>query len=79
MKKRIQGLTFLRLELHHPIKPQTLAPLLIDGMDIMLRKYGLCTSSIAPGTEHQSWEKCDLTKHISRQNKENIENFIQHS
>jgi len=54
------------------------APLLIDGMDILLRKYGLCTSSIAPGTEHQKWEKCDLTKHISRQNKENIENFIQH-
>jgi hypothetical protein len=47
-------------------------------MDVVLRKYGRCTSSIAPATERQSWEKCDLTKHISRQNKENIENFIQH-
>jgi hypothetical protein len=47
-------------------------------MDVVLRKYGRCTSSIAPGTERQSWKKCDLTKHISRQNKENIENFIQH-
>ena len=26
MKKRIQGLTFLQLELHHPIKPWTLNP-----------------------------------------------------
>ena len=57
---------------------QRFALLLIDGMDVVLRKYGLCTSSIAPATECQSWEKCDLTKHISRQNKENIENFIQH-
>ena len=54
------------------------ALLLLDDMDVMLRKYGRCTSSIAPGTERQSWEKCDLTKHISRQNKENIENFNQH-
>ena len=26
MKKRIQGLTFLQLELRHPIKPKTLNP-----------------------------------------------------
>ena len=76
MKKRIQGLTFLQLEPHHPIKPWTLNP--IDGMDVVLQKYGRCTSSIAPRTERQSREKCGLTKHISRQNKENIENFHQH-
>ena len=32
---------------------QRFAPLPIDGMDIMLRKYGLCTSSIAPRTKRQ--------------------------
>jgi hypothetical protein len=58
---------------------QRFAPLLIDDMDVMLRKYGRCTSRNAPWTERESWEKCDLTKHISRQNKENIENFNQHS
>ena len=45
------------------------------GMDVVLRKYGRCTSRIAPRTERQTWKKCDLAKHISRQNKENDENF----
>jgi hypothetical protein len=54
------------------------APLLIDHMDVMFRKYGRCASSNAPRTERQSWKKCDLKRHISRQNKENIENLIQH-
>ena len=31
------------------------------------------------GQSAKSRDKCDLTKHISRQNKENMENFIQHS
>ena len=55
-----------------------IGPLLIDHLNSMFRTYGRCTSSIAPRTERQSWEKCDLTKHISRQNKETIENFNQH-
>ena len=57
----------------------TIVPLFIDHMNSMIREYGLCTRKIAPRTERQSWGKCDLTKRISRKNKENMETLIQHS